>query len=454
MGVGLGAVGGLGAHSLLPRSPYAEGLWLGGRPLPKAREVGGLIDELRAEVRARPVYLHHGEEFTEVTYGELGVDLDISATLAQAERVAHTGSLAERIREARAAKRGEIDLPLVYRVDLVKARVVLEALAERITTSPVDAQMDIKNRRKTPDVPGRTLDVGLSMAAVEDARFDSLGGAHLVLTTKQVRAKITTKDLVDVDVTKTLGSFETTFVTFGVGVGRSVNIARAAQGLDGTIIAPGQTISFNELVGPRTLERGFTWAPEIQGDELTTGVGGGTCQVSSTLFNAALFSALEIVERQSHSRPSSYAKLGLDATVVYSTVDLKIKNPFTFPIMIHATLPKPGIVKVELLGGDPQAEVTYSYGIGHVENYMRRITVKSHLKAGTRTRRQKGTRGMDVSSVVTIRWKDGRVENRTFFSGYRPAPEVFWVAPGYDERELPPLPEHALGVEGRVYDEG
>jgi sulfur carrier protein ThiS len=111
-------------------------------------------------VRARPVYLHHGEEFTEVTYGELGVDLDISATLAQAERVGHTGSLAERVREARAAKRGEIDLPLVYRVDLVKARVVLEALAERITTSPVDAQMDIKNRRKTPDVPGRTLDVG------------------------------------------------------------------------------------------------------------------------------------------------------------------------------------------------------------------------------------------------------------------------------------------------------
>lgn len=454
VGVGLGVGGGLGAHALLPRSPYAEGVYVGGERLPPPREVGAFIDRLRAEVRARPVYLHYGEEFSERTYADLGVDLDISATMAQVERVAHSGSLADRVREARAAKRGEIDVPLVYRVDLVKARGVLEELDARYTTAPVDAQMDLKARRKIPDVPGRALDLGLSMQAVEEAKFDRLGGEHIVLTTRAVRAKVTTKDLVAVDVTKTLGSFETTFVTYGVGVGRSVNIARAAQGIDGTIIPPGQTISFNELVGPRTLERGFTWAPEIQGDELTTGVGGGTCQVSSTLFNAALFSALEVTERQSHSRPSSYAKLGLDATVVYGSVDLKIKNPFTFPVMIHASLPKPGIIKVELLGGDPQAEVSYAFGIGHVENFMRRITVKSHLKPGTRMRRQKGSRGMDVSSVVTIRWKDGRVEERTFFSGYRPAPEVYWVSPGYDEHELPPLPEHALGVEGRLYDEG
>jgi hypothetical protein len=67
-------------------------------------------------------------------------------------------------------------------------------------------------------------------------------------------------------------------------------------------------------------------------------------------------------------------------------------------------------------------------------------------------RKQKGSRGYDVTGIATIRWKDGRTEQRTFFSGYRPAPEVYWVAPGYDESELPPLPEHAKGVEGRIAD--
>jgi hypothetical protein len=106
-------------------------------------------------------------------------------------------------------------------------------------------------------------------------------------------------------------------------------------------------------------------------------------------------------------------------------------------------------VRVEILGAEPVADVEYTYGIGHVEDFMRRITVKSHLAPGTRVRRQKGSRGMDVSSVVTIKWKTGRIEQRTFFSGYRPAPEVFWIAPGYDESELPPLPDHAMGIEGR-----
>src|SRR5262249_28583373 len=146
------------------------------------------------------------------------------------------------------------------------------------------------------------------------------------LVTHTVPARVTSADLVKVDVDKVLSSYETIFATFGVGVGRSANIQNAASKIDGTIVPPGQTFSFNDLVGPRTLENGFAVAPEIMGDEMTTGVGGGTCQVSSTLHVAALYGALEIVERQSHSRPSAYTQMGLDATVSYPTVDLKVRN--------------------------------------------------------------------------------------------------------------------------------
>jgi hypothetical protein len=123
--------------------------------------------------------------------------------------------------------------------------------------------------------------------------------------------------------------------------------------------------------------------------------------------------------------------------------------------MIHAFVPEDDLklhdkIKVEILGGHPVADVVYSYGVARTENFERRITVKEHMPAGKRVKRQKGSRGYDVTSVVKVRWKDGREEQRTYFSGYRPAPEVFWVGPGFDERELPPLPEHCDGVEGRT----
>lgn len=455
LGLSLGVAGGVGLHRVLPASPYVEGLYVGSQKAPAAGEVGGWLDARREEVRGRTIILRASDRTYESTYGELGIDIDIGATLEAAARVGHVGSLKDQIEIAEKARRGEIDVPLVYRFDENAAMPYLEKVAADVAIEPIDARLDIREKRKIPDVPGRELLMDLSLEAIREVDKDGVNGAVVDLSVSPRRAKVTVNDLVDVDVSKVLSMRETTYATFGAGVGRTVNIKRAAELIDGAIIPPGQAISFNELVGRRSLERGFTWAPEIQGDELTTGIGGGTCQVSSTLFMAALFGAMEIVERRSHSRPSAYAKLGLDATVSYGMIDLKIKNPFTFPVMIHAYHPKDGTLRVEILGGDPAADVTYSLGIGGSEDFVRRITVKSHLKPGTRVRRQKGSPGYDVTSVVTIKWKNGTVDERRYFSGYRPAPEVYWVSPDYNVSELPPLPDRAKGVEGQlasIYD--
>jgi hypothetical protein len=142
--------------------------------------------------------------------------------------------------------------------------------------------------------------------------------------------------------------------------------------------------------------------------------------------------------------------MGLDATVIYGSQDLKLKNTLPFPIMIHAYLPTPESVRVELLGGDPVADVSYTFGIGSSSEFERRITQKPFLPHGAHILHQRGGLGYDVTSVVSIKWRDGRSEERSYFSGYRPTPEVFWVGPGYDEKDLPPLPEHARGIEGRT----
>jgi hypothetical protein len=226
-----------------------------------------------------------------------------------------------------------------------------------------------------------------------------------------------------------------------------VNIGKAAEYLNGTVLAPGQVLSFNQIVGPRRIDRGFTWAPVIIDDEMEPGVDGGTCQIASTLHAASVYGALQVVERRSHSRPSGYAPLGLDATVIWGEVDLRVQNPYDSPLIVHAFLPTPKTLRVELLGRDPPGKVTHTYGVMRSHPFYRRVWTKDWLAPGKQIRRQRGIRGYDVISVVKVERPGGQVDERRYFSWYRPVPEVFWVAPGADPNELPELPEGAERVE-------
>ena len=117
---------------------------------------------------------------------------------------------------------------------------------------------------------------------------------------------------------------------------RNHNIALAAQAINNTTLMPGETFSFNGTVGQRTPEKGYRGAPAIQGGVLIDDVGGGVCQVSSTLFCAAAGAGMAIVERTAHAWPVSYLDKGLDATVNWPGLDLKFKNNQDTPVFIIA----------------------------------------------------------------------------------------------------------------------
>lgn len=112
------------------------------------------------------------------------------------------------------------------------------------------------------------------------------------------------------------------------------NIRQAAMALDGVVIEPGETFSFNETVGPRTPERGFREAPAFMERDLVTSIGGGICQVSSTLYNAVALAGLSIVERHAHSHRVASVPPGRDATVWYGMNDLKFMNSQKLPIQL------------------------------------------------------------------------------------------------------------------------
>jgi vancomycin resistance protein YoaR len=219
------------------------------------------------------------------------------------------------------------------------------------------------------------------------------------------------------------------------------------------MIAPGEVFSFNKTVGTRTIERGFTYAPQIVAEELEPGVGGGVCQVASTLHAAAVFGGFEVTQRRSHSRPSGYTPLGLDATVVDGELDLRVKNPYDTALIVHAFLPTPTSLRIELLGRLPQGKVEHFYQVKEKHEFVRRVVVEPGFEPNQSKRRQKGIWGYDVVSTVRTTYPDGQRRFHSYTSTYYPVPEVYWVGPGTDPASLPPLPDGARGLEiGRESD--
>lgn len=428
----------------------AQGLLVGGRLRPEGQSLGGWLEQRRELLASQRVRLVHGLEVYETTFGDLGVELDVPATMREAKRVGREGNWKRRWRAAWDARQGLLDVPLVFACDERRGLAGLVEIGEQVRREPVDAYLDLDERRRVPAVEGAELDVKGTLDAVLAAV--SQGQDVVAVSTHAVRSKVTVEDLDLVDITKVVAAFETKFHTWGTGAGRAINIRTAAKALDGLVLMPGQSLSFNQAVGPRTVQRGYTYAPEIVGDEMQMGVGGGVCQVASTLYASALHAALQITERWAHGRPSSYTKLGLDATVSYGSKDLRFRNTLPYPVLVHVHVPQPGTLRAEILGGEPVAKVKYRYGVAASTPFVRRIARKPWLASGKSMRKQKGIMGYSVWSVVTVTFDDGRVEERAYHSEYRPTPEIFWVSNDYDEQQLPPLPPGAKGLEGKLAD--
>ena len=130
---------------------------------------------------------------------------------------------------------------------------------------------------------------------------------------------------------------------------RTTNLRLAAEKINGTVLMPGETFSYNTVVGERTIAAGYKEAAMYQNGEVVDGLGGGICQISTTLYNAVLYSNLEIVERRNHQFVPSYSKAGRDATVVYGSIDFKFKNTRNYPVKILCTV-SGGVAKCEIYG--------------------------------------------------------------------------------------------------------
>jgi len=234
---------------------------------------------------------------------------------------------------------------LPVRIDRDAALAALTKLKGTLDRSPTDARMDLEARTIRDDEPGRGLDVYASLAALEAGA--RAGADDVTLQMVPIPARVTRQTLGIDDISHVMGTWHTQFSVSDKD--RNFNLKLAASKLNGHVIPPHGAFSFNDTVGARTEHEGYKIAHVIQAGEMVDGLAGGTCQISTTLFGASFFAGLQIDHVSNHSRPSAYQPIGFDATVVWPDTDLKMTNPYDFPVVIHYVVAS-GEARVEILG--------------------------------------------------------------------------------------------------------
>lgn len=224
-----------------------------------------------------------------------------------------------------------------------------------------------------------------------------------------------------------LSSFSTTYST--ANTNRSTNIRLATEKINGIVIMPGETFSYNQTVGKRTAEAGFKSAAVYSGGKVTTGIGGGICQVSSTLYNAVLLANLEIVERQNHGFNPGYVKAGTDATVSWGGPDFKFKNNRTYPIKVVCTANN-GTIFFQLFGlkEETEYEVVIEATVTSYISYKTITQNDNTLPVGQTKVLESGSNGCRTVTYRILKL-NGEVVSKTLLSNdtYNPHHKVIAV---------------------------
>lgn len=241
----------------------------------------------------------------------------------------------------------------------------LDGLWEQTRLAPEDPSVDLTSYQVIPGVHGYEFDLAEARQQFQNLAY----GESTLISLHYTDPEIADEDAYFQDV---LGHCET---PHGDNENRNGNLRKACELLDGLVLQPGQELSYNEALGPRTKELGWLPAPAYSGTKLVDSPGGGICQVSSTLYLASVYSELTIIERHNHGYPVSYIPLGMDATVSWGFADLKIRNDSPMPVKIQAE-ESDGYVRVSILGTetrDYNVEMSYTVGGRYVRTYMSKI---------------------------------------------------------------------------------
>lgn len=232
-------------------------------------------------------------------------------------------------------------------IDEVKLRQLMANLEEKVYTPPKNARIN-ESGEIIDGKLGTILDKEAFQRKFRETYYRGKGSVLLEIPVKETFPKVDRGLLEEISVFQ-LGTYSTNYKQSNEE--RSHNISLAAEAINNHVIFPGERFSFNEVVGERTEEKGYKHAPVIVKGELTEDIGGGICQVSSTLFNAVDLKGIQIIERYGHSKQVPYVPPGKDAAVSWWGPDFVFKNIYNQPLLIRAAA-KNGNLSIQIYSSE------------------------------------------------------------------------------------------------------
>ena len=303
-------------------------------------------EKLKSECRIDTITFTYKDKTWNVDPKDIDTNYDIDTTVENAYKINRDEKIfLNTINTIKSIFGKKTYVNIVVNCNDSKVKNELEKISKEIDIKMQNARLDFSygNMNIIEEKEGIELDIDATINNLEKSLQNGSYKENLVVT--KVAPDVTKVDLKDIDTL--LGGYSTTLSDRSAD--RVENIKLAVERTSGILLMPGEEFSYNEHTGMRTIENGYKKATVIVSGEAVQGVGGGVCQVSTTLYNAVLYSGLDIVKVYNHSIPSSYVNKGRDATVSDSGLDFIFKNNYNQPVYIQNNYSN-GVVTCQIYG--------------------------------------------------------------------------------------------------------
>lgn len=318
--------------AVVPKGISVSGQKLGGLEEEEAKQK---IEELAASMRAQTVRLDVAGNLVETTVGGLGYYWNNPDVVENTVKGYHTGNIIQRYMKQKDLVRNPVDVPLDLKAEEGAVQKAVEELCLPLQREAANASIVRENGQfvVTPSQDGLAVDLEKTMEALWQGLAGDLRQPVSVKAVTAVLEPARTTEMLS-QIQDVLGTFSTDFSSSGRA--RATNLQVGASKINGHVLMPGETLSGYECMQPFTTANGYATAAAYENGQVVDSVGGGVCQIATTLYNAALFAELEITQRQNHSMIVAYVPPSNDAAIAGTYKDIKVTNPYDAPIYVEA----------------------------------------------------------------------------------------------------------------------
>lgn len=399
-------------HDRVIRGLTVDGVSAGGM---SREELTGLIEAKNEAIAGRSLTVEHGPIRETWSYEALSVRIDPEKETARILAVGRDGSVLSDWAAQWEALLGGLSAQLRISYDADALDKAIRTLAAEYSTPPEavrphiagDGTVTFPEEKPFIEIDGERL-----RQAAEAQLLSGRAGTVEIPVVAEKFSSFTKEQREEID--RVLGAYTT---YFSMDPNRSSNIARAARSVDGWLIRPGESFSFNDATGLRTRANGYLDAPVFLDGKLVPDAGGGVCQVSTTLFNAVLLAGLQVTERTCHFAPVAYVPIGQDATVADNYLDFRFVNNLSKPVYLCAVY-EPGALTMYVLGN--RADEPRSSAVLETEQKTipHRTVYKVDPAQQEAKKTEEGNDGYDVTVIQRAVRQDGTIYSDSFRSVY------------------------------------